>query len=81
MKLARIGGGHRVGVRLDRRVAIQTDDLGAAIQNGAGIAAGAEGGVDDDIAGLRVQGFKNFGQQDGSVRRRHAAPPVLATAA
>ncbi|MNY26707.1 hypothetical protein D3C86_1605690 [compost metagenome] len=77
MKLARIGGSDRVGVRLDRRVAIQTDDLGAAIQDGAGIAASAEGGVDDDIAGLRIQGFKDFGQKDGGVRRRHAAPPVF----
>ena len=81
LELARPCGGDRVGVRLDGRVAVQTDDLGAALQNGAGIAAGAEGGVDDHVAGLRVQGFKNFGQQDGGVRRRHAAPPVLAAAA
>ncbi|MNN24592.1 hypothetical protein D3C81_1380300 [compost metagenome] len=50
LELARIGGGDGVGVRLNRRVAVQTDDLGPAIQNSASVAASAEGGVDDDIA-------------------------------
>ncbi len=69
---------HGLGERLHRRVAIQRHDLGPALEDGAGVAAGSEGGVDDDIARLGGERLDHLGQQDGRVRRGHAAPPALA---
>ncbi|MNJ55139.1 hypothetical protein D3C77_506130 [compost metagenome] len=72
---------HGLGEGLHRRVAIQGHDLGAALQDGAGVAAGAEGGVDDDVARLGIERRDHLGQQDGGVGRGHAAPPGFAAAA
>jgi hypothetical protein len=59
--------GHGLGVGLYGRVAVQGDDLGPGRQDGAGIAAGAEGGVDHRLAGPGRQGLEHLCDQDGGV--------------
>ena len=74
-ELARKVVGDRVRMRLHRRIAVEGDDGRAGSKDGAGVAAGAEGGVDDHIAGPRGQGLQHLGQQDGSVRAHAPSPP------
>ncbi len=62
-------GGDRIGI------AIEGMDRRAAFEQRAGIAAGAEGGVDHDVARLRVERLDHLVEEDGDMRGAGHLPP------
>ena len=74
---------HEIGAARDRAlVAIDADDpaVGGG-EDGAGVAAGAEGGVDIDAAGADVEIFDHGAAEHGNVTGQSASDSGLAAAA
>ena len=77
------GGAQRLGETLDRRVAVEGETSRAALQEGAAVAAGAEGAVDDQVAGLgrqRLERPRRAGR-DGAAPFMTPLPPDAPAAA
>ena len=67
-------GGERVEVRLGDRVAVDGDQRARradALGDQAGVAAGAEGAVDGDLARLRIQRLDQLAGEDRDVGGGH----------
>ena len=56
-------------------IAVESDDAGPGVQQGAGIAASPEGAVDDGCAPHGLESFENLAHEDGDMRGAHPAPP------
>ena len=74
----------RLGPCLARRdrigIAVESVDRRATFEQRTRITAGAEGGVDHDIAGLRIERGDHFVQQDGNVRGTGHLPLAFTSA-
>ena len=57
-----------LSLRHRRRIPVDAEDAaGGGLEQGAGIAAGTEGSIDENGAVTRRQTFQHFSQQDGDV--------------
>jgi hypothetical protein len=63
-----------VGEARRARVAVEADHLGPTLQEGARIAAGAEGPVDHQLTGRGLQRLHHLVEKHGRVRAHDAAP-------
>ncbi|MOA26924.1 hypothetical protein D3C78_1477560 [compost metagenome] len=69
---AAIGGNHGLAAGDRSRIAVECDDIGALIENGLAITAGAESTIENDLAGRRLQRGNDFAKQDRDVTLRSA---------
>ena len=67
-------GGNGVGI------AVESVDRRPALEDRAGVSAGAERGVDNEVAGPRVERGDHLVEEDGDVRRTHFLRPLAASA-
>ena len=62
-------------------IAVERVDRRAALEKRPGVAPGAESGIDDNVARLRVERGDDFVEQDGDVRLGHFLRPFPASMA